>query len=60
MATNLPAPIPTQVAIHAPYEDAIIEGFKLVEKLIDGQSPAQRIEIWQGWIDFWKMIGIGK
>lgn len=56
-------PIPQVVAAHGPYEDAIIEGFRVIEKLIDGQSPQQKVEIWQGWIDFWKSpfgIHIGK
>lgn len=44
----------TSVSAHGPYEDAIIAGFTLVGKLIDGQSPEQKVIIWQGWIDFWK------
>jgi hypothetical protein len=45
---------PIQAAVHGPYEDAIIAGFTLVSKLIDGQTPEQKATIWQGWIDFWK------
>ena len=47
-------PLPTTAAVHGPYEDAIIAGFTLVEKLIEGQSAEQKVIIWQGWIDFWK------
>jgi len=43
----------TSLSVHGPYEDAIIEGFKLIEKLVDGQSPEQKAVIWQGWINFW-------
>jgi hypothetical protein len=53
-----PTPTPPVAAVHGPYEDAIIEGFKVVEKLIDGQTPEQKAAIWQGWIDFWKLLGI--
>ena len=53
-------PVPT-AAVHGPYEDAIIAGFHLLEKLIDGQSPEQRVKIWQNWIDFWQpFLEIGK
>ena len=56
MATTpaIPVPTPIKAAIHGPYEDAIIAGFALIGKLVDGQSPEQKIQIWQGWIDFWK------
>jgi hypothetical protein len=54
MATTPVIPTPIKAAIHGPYEDAIIAGFALIGKLVDGQSPEQKIQIWQGWIDFWK------
>ena len=57
---KLPAAGTTSVSVHGPYEDALIAGFSLIEKLIDGQSAEQKKEIWQGWIDFWKVFGIGK
>ena len=60
--TSTPAPI--QAAIHGPYEDLAIEGIKLIEKMIDGQTVEQRNHIWQGWIDFWdglfKTVGLLK
>lgn len=47
MPDNIPA-------VHGPYEDLGIAACKVIEKLIDGQSPEQRIKIWQNWIDFWQ------
>jgi hypothetical protein len=58
MATTIPNPIPnlvpTSTALHGPYEDAIIAGFKVMEKLIDGQTVEQKAKLWQNWIDFWQ------
>jgi hypothetical protein len=52
---------PITAAVHGPYEDLAIEGLRLIEKLIDGQTPAQKALIWQQWIDFWKpLMEIGK
>jgi hypothetical protein len=56
MATTPAIPVPIKAAIHGPYEDAIIAGFTLMGKLIDGQTPEQKAQIWQGWIDFWKPL----
>jgi hypothetical protein len=56
MATTPAIPVPIKTAIHGPYEDAIIAGFALMGKLIDGQTPEQKAQIWQGWIDFWKPL----
>ena len=56
MATVPIIPVPIKAAIHGPYEDAIIAGFVLMGKLIDGQTPEQKAQIWQGWIDFWKPL----
>jgi len=56
MATTPVIPVPIKAAIHGPYEDAIIAGFALMGKLIDGQTPEQKAQIWQGWIDFWKPL----
>ena len=52
----IPVPTPIKAVIHGPYEDAIIAGFALMGKLIDGQTPEQKAQIWQGWIDFWKPL----
>lgn len=54
-------PVPVSTAVHGPYEDLAIEGLRLIEKLIDGQTPEQKAQIWQNWIDFWKpLLEIGK
>lgn len=44
----------TPILLHAPYEDFGIALLRVVEKLIDGQSPEQRVKLWQNWIDFWQ------
>jgi hypothetical protein len=40
--------------LHGPYEDAIIAGFKVMEKLIDGQTAEQKAQLWANWITFWQ------
>jgi hypothetical protein len=47
---------PINAAIHGPYEDLAIKALEVVEKLIDGQTPEQRAQIWQNWINFWKPL----
>jgi hypothetical protein len=49
----LPSPTaPTgATSIHGPYEDAIIAGCEVLGKLIDGQTPAQKAQIWQNLIN---------
>lgn len=49
-------PSPISASVHGPYEDLIIEGLKVLEKLIDGQTPEQKAQLWQNWIDFWKPL----
>lgn len=52
---------PGSVSVHGPYEDLAIEGIRLIEKLIEGQTPEQKAKIWQNWIDFWQpLLDIGK
>lgn len=34
-------------AIHGPYEDAIIAVAKVVEKVIEGQPPDVKAELWR-------------
>ena len=54
--------VPTniQASVHGPYEDLAIAGINLLTELIKGQTPEQKAQIWQGWIDFWKLLGVGK
>lgn len=35
------------IKVHGPYEDAIIAGCSLAEKVVDGQDPATRAELWK-------------
>jgi len=51
-----PTPPPVAAAIHGPYEDLAIEGLRLIEKLIDGQTADQKATIWKQWIDFWNAL----
>ena len=52
---SAPTPPPTpNIAAHGPYEDLGIAMLRVIEKLIDGQSPDQRVKLWQNWIDFWQ------
>jgi hypothetical protein len=64
MATTPTTPTtsnPIQAALHGPYEDAIIAGFSLLEKLIDGQTADQKAKIWSDWIAFWQpFVDLGK
>lgn len=49
----------TQLVISTPADAAFQFGTQLlrvVEKLIDGQSPEQKVKLWQNWIDFWQPI----
>lgn len=41
---------PIQAAVHGPYEDAIIEGFRLLEKIVDGQTPEVKARLWDAFI----------
>ena len=45
--------------IHGPYEDAMIAGFRFMEKLIDGQTAEQKAQAWQKWFDFWEFKWLG-
>lgn len=40
------------VPVHGPYEDALIAWARVMEKLIDGQSPEVKAKLWEGWITF--------
>jgi hypothetical protein len=42
------------VSVHGPYEEFGIALLRVVEKLIDGQTPEQKAKLWQNWIDFWQ------
>jgi len=44
-------PRPQSVSFHAPYEDAIIAGFELLGKVIDGQDAATKKELWTRYLD---------
>lgn len=43
-------------AAHGPYEDFGIALLRVIEKLIDGQSPEQKQKLWQDWIEFWRPV----
>lgn len=52
------------VAVQAPYEGVAIALISLVGKLIDGQPPDVKAELWRGyledvkaWREFWRGIG---
>ena len=53
MATST-VPTSLNAVLHGPYEDAIIAGFQVMEKLIDGQTPEQKAQLWANWITFWQ------
>lgn len=42
---------PIRVAVHGPYEDAMIAGFELLGKVIDKQDAASAKECWTRWLD---------
>lgn len=51
------------VSAHGPYEDLAIRIIELVEKIIDGQPPEVKKQIWEwyiedtkAWRDFWKSL----
>jgi hypothetical protein len=44
------------VRIHGPYEDAMIAGCELVEKIIDGQDAATKKELWTRYLDATKPL----
>ncbi len=48
---DLPALPQLPASMHGPYEDAIIAGCEVLGKLIDGQTPAQKAQIWQNLIN---------
>jgi len=35
------------IKVHGPYEDAIIAGCSLTEKIIEGQDAATKAELWK-------------
>lgn len=47
---TLPGPI--AVSVHGVYEDAIIEGLRTIQKVMDAQPPEVRIELWKRWLEF--------
>ncbi len=47
---TLPGPI--SISIHGMYEDAIIEGLKTIQKVMEAQSPEVRQELWRRWLEF--------
>ena len=42
---------PIRITVHGPYEDAIISGFNLLEKIVEKQDPASAKECWTRWLD---------
>lgn len=60
MADTLPSS-----AIHGPYEDLAIAALCLLEKIVDGQPPEVKKQLWEwfiedmkGWRDFWARIKV--
>ena len=50
-APGTPAlPPSVNVSVQGPYEAAIIEGFRLLEKIIDGQPPDVKATLWNNWL----------
>ncbi len=39
------------VAVHAPYEDALIAWARVIEKVIDGQSAEVKAELWKRFLE---------
>lgn len=56
LAAAVPAVNSATAAVHGPYEDLAIEGLRVIEKLIDGQTADQKAQCWQQWINFWDRL----
>lgn len=51
-----------QAAVHGPYEDLAIKALEVIEKIIDGQPPDVKKQLWEwyiedmkGWRAFWHL-----
>jgi hypothetical protein len=44
------------ISIHGPYEDVLIAGFHLLEKVIEGQDPATKAELWKRHLEVTKPL----
>jgi len=40
-----------QLGVHGPYEDLAIAAIQLIGKIIDGQPPEVRKQLWEWYID---------
>ena len=44
------------IKVHGPYEDAMIAGFELAGKVIEGQDAATKKECWMRLLEFTKPL----
>ena len=63
-ATAPAAAVPRAVSAHGPYEDAAIALIGLIGKIVDGQPPEVRKQLWEmyledvkAWRSFWQWLG---
>lgn len=56
MSTPDPLPLPQGVSIHGPYEDAIVAGLNLLEKVIDSQPPEAKKKAWDDFFAFFDVV----